>query len=250
MLVVDDERWIRMGTIKMLEALDLGQPIQVLQADSVEAAIELYETARPDIIISDVCFPVSDGCTLCATIYAQNPNVKFLMISGYDQFEFVQKSLQYRAVDYLLKPVTAQALHTAVQRCVRELHHGYVSPTESEASPNIQGVIDAIQATVQNNCAEKYSLSDFAVQWHLNESYLSNAFSKATGQSLTSYINDVKMNKAKQLIRTTSYKMVEIATMVGYDNPHYFARVFKKVCGESPTEYKQRICEGSSEEAR
>lgn len=246
-LVVDDERWIRIATVKLLSEAAIGQPIQVLQADSVASAIEVYEQERPDIIISDVCFPVSDGCTLCATIYAQNANVKFLMISGYDEFEFVKKSLQYRAVDYLLKPVSATALNMAVRRCVQELHGGYIAAIEPDVAPSIQEVIEAIKASVRNNCAEKYSLSDFALQWHLNESYLSNAFSKATGQSLTSYVNDVKMKKARQLIRTTSFKMVEIAAMVGYDNQHYFARVFKKVCGESPTEYKQRVCEANGE---
>lgn len=254
-LVADDERWIRKGIIKMIDQSRLEGETQILEADTVEGALVLFAEHRPQIVISDVKFPTEDGCTLCERIYAIEKRTRIIMISGYDEFEYVKRALAYRAVDYLLKPVDKQVLNNTIQKCVEELSAEYQKTTERywessdrglpssvlAKSIDIQDVIRDIEDTVRKNCSEKYTLSGLALKYHLSEAYLSTVFKKTNGLSLTAFIMKVKVERAKELMMTTQGKMWDIAAQVGYPDQHYFTKVFKKVTGESPTEYKTKL---------
>lgn len=71
----------------------------------------------------------------------------------------------------------------------------------------------------------------------LNYSYLSSSFKKQTGQSIIEAHTKLRMNKAIDMMRNTSLNISEISERLGYKNPFYFSRVFKKVLGEAPTSY-------------
>ncbi|WP_394923170.1 response regulator [uncultured Robinsoniella sp.] len=254
-LVADDERWIRKGIIKMIDQSRLEGDTQILEADTVEGALELFSEHRPQIVISDVKFPIEDGCTLCERIYAIEKRTRIIMISGYDEFEYVKRALAYRAVDYLLKPVDKQLLNNTIHKCVEELSlesqknnrmmeeasNGELQMSDTARSVDIQAVIEDIEATILKNYSEKYTLSGLALKYHISEAYLSTVFKKRTGISLTAYIMQIKVERAKELMMTTQGKIWDIAAQVGYPDQHYFTKVFKKVTGESPTEYKVKL---------
>lgn len=74
----------------------------------------------------------------------------------------------------------------------------------------------------------------------LNEKYFSNRFTKETGETFSSYLTQLRVQKAKELLRTTTFKVYEISEMVGYRNAEHFNRMFKKVCGISPAQYRKQ----------
>lgn len=236
-LVADDEKWIRLGTIKMLKDIDGNQEFIIHEADSVSKALSSFMVEQYDVIVCDVKFPVSDGCQLCEEIFKLNPNVKFIMLSGYSDFEYIKQALSFKAVDYLLKPVRVEELQGAIQKCYQEL----TKYEKEEDNPIISDVIEQIKSYALHNLDKKITLRDLAKMYHVNESYLSNTFSKMEGETITSYITKCKMTRAQQLIRISDLKMNAIAMMVGYDDLHYFTRVFKKTTGQSPSEYRKDI---------
>ncbi len=63
-------------------------------------------------------------------------------------------------------------------------------------------------------------------------------FHKYTGVCFTEYVNNVKIEKAQQLLIQGQYKIYEVSYMLGYDNACYFSKVFKKVTGSTPSEYQ------------
>lgn len=75
----------------------------------------------------------------------------------------------------------------------------------------------------------------------LSPSYLSSVFKKATGQTLTACLTQIRMQKAKELLEETDIKAYKISQRVGFNDPHYFSTSFKRVFGCSPTEYRQRM---------
>lgn len=75
---------------------------------------------------------------------------------------------------------------------------------------------------------------------HLNYSYLSTTFKKKTGQTIVEAHTKLRVNRAIELIRTTSLNVTEISERLGYSNPYYFSRVFKKSIGESPSLFMKR----------
>lgn len=82
-------------------------------------------------------------------------------------------------------------------------------------------------------------VEDIARAVSLSSNYLSNLFSEVMSQSLTRYINEVRIEKAKALLKTTNLKVYEIGREVGFQNPSYFSTIFKKITGQSISEYKR-----------
>lgn len=100
-----------------------------------------------------------------------------------------------------------------------------------------------ILSYIQEHYAEKITLNELAAKLHRNPQYVSSAFSKECGMSITEYITSIRMQHAKQLLRTTDTPIGTIGSMVGYQDPQYFSRVFYRTSGIYPREYRQRKTE-------
>lgn len=75
----------------------------------------------------------------------------------------------------------------------------------------------------------------------LNEKYFTNRFTKETGETFSAYLTKLRMQKAKELLKTTTFKVYEISEMVGYRNVEHFNRVFKKINNVTPAQYRKTI---------
>jgi two-component system response regulator YesN len=76
---------------------------------------------------------------------------------------------------------------------------------------------------------------------YLNPSYLSRLFKKETGQSLSDYIGQVRMEEARRLLSQTNMKIVQVAEESGYRNVSHFAKMFKRMTGVTPQEYRNKF---------
>jgi two-component system response regulator YesN len=84
------------------------------------------------------------------------------------------------------------------------------------------------------------SLSEVAAQANLSPSHFSSVFSQETYQTFKEYLTELRINKAKELLRMTRLRSTDIAYQVGYNDPHYFSSVFKKNTGLSPIEFRSQ----------
>jgi two-component system response regulator YesN len=85
------------------------------------------------------------------------------------------------------------------------------------------------------------SLNVVAAQANLSASHFSVVFSQETGQNFKEYLTEIRINKAKELLRMTALRSADIAHQVGYNDPHYFSSVFKKHTGCSPMEFRSQV---------
>ncbi|MFD0712837.1 response regulator [Paenibacillus sp. GCM10027626] len=106
-------------------------------------------------------------------------------------------------------------------------------------------------AFVRTHYREEFSLQEIADHVHMSPNYLSSLFKKELRFSLVEYMNRIRVDKAKQLLRDTPMKSYEVALEVGYADESYFSRMFKRYCGMAPNEYrKSRFVENRSEDGR
>ncbi|CAN7389343.1 response regulator [Paenibacillus sp. LjRoot153] len=91
---------------------------------------------------------------------------------------------------------------------------------------------------INKHYKEELSLEKVAEYLQLSPAYLSNLFKKETGQNFIDYLTEVRIGRAKFLLKTTDLKNAEIAREVGYADEYYFSKVFKKNVGESPLKYR------------
>lgn len=104
----------------------------------------------------------------------------------------------------------------------------------------------ALLLTARNYIREHYddeniSLNSVAASVNLSPNHFSAIFSQETGQTFIEYLTSVRMERARELLRTSSMKTVEIAYAVGYRDPHYFSYLFKKTQDCTPTEFRHQV---------
>lgn len=103
-------------------------------------------------------------------------------------------------------------------------------------------VIVKAKRYITEHCEDtELSLAEVAEHVGLNEKYFTNRFTKETGETFSSYVTALRIQKAKELLKTTSFKVYEISEMVGYRNVEHFNRVFKKLNGVTPAGYRKTM---------
>jgi len=93
---------------------------------------------------------------------------------------------------------------------------------------------------IDDNYKEKITLDELAFIFRTNRSTLCKTFRESTGKTITEFVNEKKLSKAKEKILTTSKTMTEIAESLNFESIHYFTRFFKKMTGLSPNEYRKQ----------
>ena len=99
--------------------------------------------------------------------------------------------------------------------------------------------IDRVKQYIQYHVNEDLSIDKLAAQVYLSQGYLSSVFKKETGMNLSRYIRQCRMEKAKELLKNTNMKVVQICEKVGFANVSYFCQNFREYCGVSPDKYRK-----------
>ena len=94
---------------------------------------------------------------------------------------------------------------------------------------------------IKEHLEDDLSLEQIAQHVHVNKSYFSRTFKKECGDSVISYITNLRINKAKELLATSNLKTFEISETVGIHDPAYFSVIFKKNTGMSPKAYRDQF---------
>ncbi len=94
---------------------------------------------------------------------------------------------------------------------------------------------------IQEHYSEQVTLNEVAENIYVSTFYISRMFKKELGKSFVDYLNDVRIEKSKELLKDVKYKTYEVAEIVGISDPHYFSKLFKKYSGMTPSEYRESL---------
>ena len=119
-LLVDDEEDIREGISRKMDLLGLGFSL-VGEAANGQDTLELAESLRPDVILTDIKMPFMDGLELCRILTDRLPAARFVVFSGFDAFEYAKQAIQMNVVEYILKPINADELSAVLRRLKDQL---------------------------------------------------------------------------------------------------------------------------------
>lgn len=109
----------------------------------------------------------------------------------------------------------------------------------SKRGEKSNSVIETAKKYIKNNYSRDISLEDVSRAVNISPYYFSKIFKEDTGENFIEYLTNIRIEKAKELLETTDYSMKEICAEIGYSDPNYFSRSFKKNVGVTPTEYKE-----------
>lgn len=132
-----------------------------------------------------------------------------------------------------------------MESCTRALVQQTQDMAQSSAA-SADHIVSSVQTYISAHYGEQLSLDQLAQQFYLSSSYLSRLFKRETGTTLTTYLQNVRIEAAKNLLRTTALKSYEVAERVGINDPVYFSRIFKKITGLKPKDYRHSVQNESS----
>lgn len=176
-IIIDDEPRICQLINKLGDWSALDIEVAAVCYDG-EGAVEKILEIKPDIVLSDIQVPIYNGLEIIEQVQKANLHPLFIIISGYSQFEYAQKAIQLKAVDYLLKPINKDKLNTALLKCCDML------TTENKHATTSQALAAAQEDLFWNDLyRRKYQISSpkefkehYGVTW-FEETYYMAAFS-------------------------------------------------------------------------
>lgn len=109
-----------------------------------------------------------------------------------------------------------------------------------------KGIIELIEAEIENNYPDNISLKQLAEKYYFNSAYLGQLFKKRYGCSFKDYLNNLRIRKAAEMLLHTDKKIYEVAVETGYKNMEYFVNRFEEVYGTTPTGFRKRHTESKN----
>ena len=211
--------------------------ISLEYAESANEAMEMIKADIPDIILTDIMMPGMDGFELIEWIKANSYNCEVIILTAYGTFEYARKALDYGVTGYLLKPINEAELKELINKAI------YNISQNSKQADHINVVNYSLPVRlaceyIEKNFQENINLNKISNYVSLSKNYFCNIFKKETGITIWDYLIRIRMEEAKRMLLETEQKTYEISEKVGYDDPSYFGRLFKKYTGFTPIEFR------------
>lgn len=239
-IFVDDEDLIRELFQELLDYKEYGFVLEKSFSSAEQALQYLEEHKEIDLVITDIKMGSMSGIELCENIRKTNTTIQLAVLSGYKEFEYARKAIQFNVFDYILKPTTYTDLDSFFKKIKAYLDEQNEGPPEKPEYHYTQLIDSAKQYISENFSDDNISLEDVAKHISMNPTYFSRYFKQQTGINFIEYLSGVRIQKAKELLQDNRIKVYEICNMVGYKNTQYFYKVFRANTGLTPTEFRSK----------
>lgn len=277
LLIADDEMIERAVLYKTLHK-NLGDQCAIFQAENGREALRIYEQEKIQIAILDIEMPGINGIEAAERIREKDRDCCIIFLTAFDEFSYAKKAIMIRALDYLLKPYDEQELMLVVEeamrltnerqkeKIIREQQLEALGESRADSGTAVRPQIEAsgeeteeeegeleedgnirlskvgeiISQYIHENYMYDISMQELARTMNYSEPYFCKLFKQCFNKNFTSYLTEYRVNEAKKMLEQPTVNVKEIGKAVGYGDSNYFAKVFKRMTGQSPTEY--RLC--------
>lgn len=247
-LVADDEPIERNVVSRTIQKYFDGQ-LTVVTAACGREAVERFEEQRCEIVLLDIGMPGMNGLEAAEKIRGMDAACSIIFLTAFDEFSYAKRAISIRALDYLLKPGVDEELVAAIDEAIRRaaerrepqqnVHAVWDGETE-DAAGNVRmtAVAEKMREYVENHYMEEIALQDAAAAMRYSEAYFCKIFKQCFDRSFVMYLTEYRMEKAKELLADVRMNVRDVGMQVGYHDSNYFAKVFKRIAGITPTEYR------------
>lgn len=135
----------------------------------------------------------------------------------------------------IAKSTTLQEIQTYL---IQEVKQFFKVQADQDHKSNV--VCNIFKYVQQNYHNKNLSIKDISEQLFLTPNYLCLLFKKETGKTINQYITEIRIEKAKELLKDRRIKLYEVAELLGYSDPNYFSKIFKKMTNLNPSEFRER----------
>jgi DNA-binding response OmpR family regulator/two-component sensor histidine kinase len=248
-LVAEDHEDLRLYIKEIFE-----ENFQILEAENGKVALELAQNYLPDLIISDWMMPLMTGVEMCENIKknANTSHIPVLILTSKSSNESKIMGLETGADDYITKPFNAHLLEVRVKnildnrRRLRELFNesSKINTREITLNSSDEHFLERVIKIIEENMGNvNLDITFLEEALNMSNMQMYRKLKSITNLSGNEFIKNVRLKKAVQLLESENYNVSEIAYKVGFNDPSYFSRIFKKQFGKSPSDYVEKSFE-------
>jgi len=237
LLIADDEDMIRNGLAKYIQ-LHTDRFDKIYLAENGQEAIDIIFRNKPDLMLLDVQMPLKNGIDVMQETQRAGILPVTIILSGYDEFKYAQQALHYGAKDYLLKPSRSSDILKMLNETADELFGVLESNIIIDPSEK-NNFVEIAKDYINDHYYENLTLIGVADKVGITSGYLSTLFTQKMNCTFIDYLNKIRIDHACTYLHQNYLKTYEIAYKVGYRDEKYFSKVFRKITGASPSEYKR-----------
>ena len=247
-LIAEDEPLERKVLCGILQK-HFGGLCVIHQAKNGREAVSMFLEHKPQVAILDIEMPGSSGLEAARQIRQSGSPCMILFLSAYDKFSYAREAITLRAMDYLLKPYEAQELILSVEEALnlygrvegipeRQLTIPQDPQEEDPAAQRMGQVRENIERYIRKHYTTELSMQDVARAMNYSEAYFCKLFKQCFRVNFSAWLNQFRVEKAKEMLLDTRLSIREVSLACGYTDANYFARVFKRITGKTPSEYR------------
>ena len=254
-LVAEDELIERMVLCKTLRK-HLSEFCEIYESRNGREALEVYEREQPQIAILDIEMPGINGLEVARKIRQSGRDCAILFLTGFDKFSYARQAISVRAMEYLLKPYNEQelifAVEEAIQYASRKAHVSALQEADPQEEQKTEDhsenarlslIREDIRRYIAAHYMEDLSMQNVAQAMRYSEAYFCKLFKQCFRMNFSAYLNEYRIGKAKELMADPRVNIKDVGAACGYSDSNYFARVFKRVTGQTPSEYRLAAAE-------
>lgn len=237
-VLIDDEAIILEGLQKVVDWAGFGCQIVAVAGNAVDGASAIRQH-RPDIVFTDIKMPDQDGLTMLAGLKSEFPDMQITVLTGYRDFDYAQEAIRLGVTRLLLKPSKLEEIREAIRTMTDNLRPAEAEAAEADQAASSFLVREALRF-MSEHFSDKLCLQEVSDHCYVSQWHLSKLLNKQTEKSFYELLNELRIERAKELLADPCLKIGDIVEMVGYKDPGHFSRVFKKHTGMSANEYRNR----------
>lgn len=242
-IVAEDEELILHNLIQKINHHPHFQVTHYAQTGA--QALELINRYPPILLVTDIRMPVMDGMELLTKARQGHPDMEFVIVSGFSDFEYAQKAIHLKVFDYLLKPVLQEDMEKMLTKLWQQLELKKDDYLKHFSEDYLKEAPQKIPALLHDFIAAHYdqplNFSLIAQAMNYSQSYLTKTFLQEYNCTPMRFLNQLRLQKACQLlIHNPLLSINQIAELSGYEDQGYFSRTFKKHMGISPLQYRKK----------
>ncbi len=241
-VLVDDEQMILQGLQCVFPWEEYACRVAGTAADGIEGDT-LIRKLKPDILFTDIRMPNRDGLSMVAALKSEYPRLQIAVLTAYRDFEYARQAISLGVCRYLLKPSKMDELKEAIGHMTAVLNTlGPGSETEPEDTPDSDAagsfVVRAALSYLEQHFAEHITLSQVAEHVYVSQWHLSKLINRYTNKSFFDILNQLRIQKSRELLHNPALRVHEISEKVGFSDVAHFSKNFKRITGKSPIEFR------------
>ena len=238
-LLVDDEYYVRQSLLRRIKNLENEDFKVIAEAENGTDALKALENHDVQLVITDIRMPVMDGLELTKIIHTKYPHILTVILTGYAEFEYARTAVHYGAFDYLLKPVSEEAMDDLLNRARTALEEFYELPEDNRSALSGEEYVRQAIRYIEEHYMQNIDFGELASEMGFHSAYLTRLFGRYAGESPLKYLTGVRIREAKRLLLDSSLPISVVGERVGYPDQFHFSKTFRKVTGENPSSFRK-----------